>query len=328
MKVKSLGYLGIGASDPLAWLRYGVDILGLMPARANPGEGWGAPQSDVNAVRRSGDGIAADGSVYLKMDERQWRIGVHPDSSDRGLMYLGFELDGPQEFESAIAELRALQIPVQAGTEADAFARAVTGVARLQDPAGNEIELFYGPITDYLFNSSSPGQQFVAGSLGLGHLNLFVTEQAACFEFYTRVLGFRLTDYICIGPESRLQFLRCNVRHHSIAIMETGGITGLQHMMLEVRNVDDVGRVLDRAMRNDFKITATMGRHRNDGVLSFYMRSPSGFDVEIGCEGLLLDENWTTNAFCEGDVWGHHGLLDAVQQSAIGMMERAAKGGK
>ena len=327
MKIKSVGYLGIGAVDPLAWRHYGVDVLGMMPARANPGEGWAPPETAGNKVRVSGDGVAADGTVYLKMDVRQWRIAVHPDSRDRGMLYLGLELDGPLALEAAVKELQALQIPVELGTEEDAFARAVTGIARVKDPAGNALELFYGPATDYLFHSPTPGQQFVAGALGLGHLNLFVTQQAACFEFYTRVLGFRLTDYIRIGPGARLQFLRCNARHHSVAIMEMAGLSGLQHLMLEVRNIDDVGRLLDRATRAGVKITSTLGRHRNDGVLSFYMRSPSGFDVEIGCEGLLLDDSWTTNEFCEGDVWGHQGLLEAIQQSAIGMMEHAARAG-
>ena len=43
MEIKSLGYIGFGAKDPLEWLKFGTDIIGMMPARAVPGESWGFP---------------------------------------------------------------------------------------------------------------------------------------------------------------------------------------------------------------------------------------------------------------------------------------------
>lgn len=323
MNIKSVAYVGIGAADPKAWLRYGVEVLGMMPARAVPGSDWGPP-ADAGGLR-SGDGIGADGSIYLKMDERQWRIAVHPDAEDCGLLYLGLEVDSALELEAAAQTLRAQSCEVRPGTEQEARSRAVTGLLHVNDPAGNALELFYGPTCDYSFNSPAAGQAFVAGHLGVGHFNLFVTQQRACFDFYTRVLGFRLSDYIRFGPETSLQFLRCNARHHSIAMVDMGGITGLQHMLVELATIDDVGRAQDRARRAGVEISSSLGRHRNDGMLSFYMRSPSGFDVEVGCDGRLLDETWSTNEFCEGDVWGHDGLVEAVQRAGETMRARSTR---
>ena len=37
-------------------------------------------------------------------------------------------------------------------------------------------------------------------------------------------------------------------------------------------------------------MSATLGRHVNDKMLSFYMKTPGGFDVEFGCEGLQVDD--------------------------------------
>jgi 3,4-dihydroxy-9,10-secoandrosta-1,3,5(10)-triene-9,17-dione 4,5-dioxygenase len=51
-------------------------------------------------------------------------------------------------------------------------------------------------------------------------------------------------------------------------------------------------------------------------MFSFYVRSPAGFDVEIGCEGLLVDESWIPNRFVEGDVWGHQGLTAEALEAA------------
>ena len=323
MKIKAVGYVGIGASAPQAWLSYGTDILGMMPARVVPGEEWGMPGE--SGLTRQGSGIAADGSIYLKMDERQWRIAVHPDADERGLLYLGLELEGHLELDAAVRELREQKIEVRVGTETEARARAVSGIVYLHDPAGNALELFYGPTTDYSFNSPCPGQQFIAGHLGVGHFNLFVDKQPQCFDFYTRVLGFKLSDYIRFGPAASLQFLRCNSRHHSIAMVDMGGVVGLQHMLIELKDIDDVGKIMDRARRHGIAISSSLGRHRNDGMLSFYMRSPSGFDVEVGCDGLQLDDTWTANEFCEGDVWGHEGLVEAVQRAGEFMRAQAER---
>jgi hypothetical protein len=57
-------------------------------------------------------------------------------------------------------------------------------------------------------------------------------------------------------------------------------------------------------------------------MLSFYMRGPGEFDIEVGCGGLLLDDSWRANEFCEGDVWGHDGLIEAVQNAARDMADR------
>jgi 3,4-dihydroxy-9,10-secoandrosta-1,3,5(10)-triene-9,17-dione 4,5-dioxygenase len=313
MQVKAVAYVGLLATDTSAWLSYCTAILGMMPARAIPGEGWGAPGEERPDSERTG--VGPDGSVYLKMDERQWRVAIHPSASENGLAYLGLELDTATELDEAVRELRALDIEVRVGGQDEARARAVTGVAFLRDPSGNALELFYGQTADHKFRSPVVDHTFVAGHLGIGHFNLFVKNQAACFDFYTKVLGFRLSDHFSYGGEARLQFLHCNPRHHSVAMIELGGAPGLQHMLVEVRDIDAVGATLDRALKAGVEIISSLGRHRNDRMLSFYMSSPGGFHVEVGCEGRLLDDTWRANEFCEGDVWGHQGLMEAVQNA-------------
>jgi 3,4-dihydroxy-9,10-secoandrosta-1,3,5(10)-triene-9,17-dione 4,5-dioxygenase len=80
--------------------------------------------------------------------------------------------------------------------------------------------------------------------------------------------------------------------------------------------IDDVGRAHDRAVAAGLPITTSLGRHANDEMFSFYVRSPAGFDVEIGCGGRLVDAAWTPNRFVEGDVWGHEGLTAEALESA------------
>jgi len=317
MQIQALGYVGIGAPDPRPWLALGREMLGAMPARAVPGESWGTPASEGEPGPASrGSGLGEDGSVYLKLDERQWRIAVHPAPEGRPLLYLGLELAGSRELEQAVDELVDRGIDVARCSDEEASRRAVTALASLRDPAGNPIELFYGPTVDHAFRSPL-GARFRAGRLGVGHVNLFVPDMAAALDFYVGNLGFRLSDYIVFGPGLSAQFLRCNERHHSIALTHVGPSSGLHHLMLELEDVDGVGQALDRAHRLGLTITSTLGRHRNDRMLSFYFAGPSGFDVEIGCEGLLVDESWPTTQFVEGDVWGHRGLtVEAIQEAS------------
>jgi len=84
-----------------------------------------------------------------------------------------------------------------------------------------------------------------------------------------------------------------------------------------VSDIDQVGFALERATKAGFTITATLGRHKNDHMLSFYMRSPAGFEIEIGCGGRHVDDaTWVVNHFTDGDLWGHHGLSAESMQQA------------
>ena len=321
MRIKSLGYLGLGVVDPRQWLDFATQVVGAMPARAVPGEAWSLAGQDAPQVRQSGGtGVAPDGSVYIKIDEWQWRVAAHPVTGRPGVQYLGLEVHDQQQLEIVAAELEAAGFPARMGIPGEARARSVTALLHSCDPAGNPLEFFYGPTMDFNFTSPQAGTRFVAGKYGLGHLNLFVKDLPACFDFYTRLLGFQLSDYIRFGEGASVQFLRCNARHHSIALVEGAGVNGPHHLLFEVPDIDSVGRALDRAMKRNIPVSSTLGRHINDNMLSFYMQSPLGFDVEIGCEGAMLDDDWTAREFCEGDVWGHHGLTaEAIKQAAESM---------
>jgi 3,4-dihydroxy-9,10-secoandrosta-1,3,5(10)-triene-9,17-dione 4,5-dioxygenase len=316
MKIRGLGYIGVGATDPVACLRYGTEILGLMPARAVAGESWGTPAVPGSGPASGGSGIAADGSIYLKLDDWQWRIAVHPDGGRTGLLYMGFELDSELALEQAVAELRDAGHSAEMGARAKALGRSVTGIAYTRDPAGNDIELFYGPTLDRKFQSPL-GMRFDTGDMGLGHVNLLVDRLKDCKDFYIRVLGFRLTDYIEFGPDMSANFYHCNPRHHTVGLTRVGPFNGTHHLMLQVIDVDQVGQCLERAEAAGAVITSTLGRHANDRMLSFYMRSPLGIEIEIGCEAIRVGDDWTPRAFVEGDIWGHKGLTaEAIQSSA------------
>ena len=81
--------------------------------------------------------------------------------------------------------------------------------------------------------------------------------------------------------------------------------------------IDDVLQCYERVTDAGIEIKSTLGRHINDGMLSFYMASPFGFEVEIGWDGIDVGDDWSPRQFCEGDIWGHRGLdAETIQEES------------
>ena len=80
----------------------------------------------------------------------------------------------------------------------------------------------------------------------------------------------------------------------------------LNHIMLQVTSLDAVGRGLDRANAAGVPIASSLGKHTNDQMVSFYMQTPSGFDVEYGFGGIEIDDaTWQVGAHHATSIWGH-----------------------
>src|SRR5205807_222696 len=62
-----------------------------------------------------------------------------------------------------------------------------------------------------------------------------------------------------------------------------------------------------------------LGRHPNDRMVSFYVRSPSGFEIEYGWGALEVGEDWTVTQYDAVSVWGHK----MVGTSPPGALEEA-----
>ena len=58
-------------------------------------------------------------------------------------------------------------------------------------------------------------------------------------------------------------------------------------------------------------------------MLSFYMASPFGFEVEIGCDAIRVGPDWTPRYRGPGDLWGHHGLTaENIQDAGDGIASK------
>ena len=261
-----------------------------------------------------GDGTT-EGALYLRMDDFAARLVIVPGEKDR-LLISGWEVADAPALQRLRETLAKADVDFVEGTREEKSERRVEGLIRFTDPAGNVLEAFHG--AQYLGRRfvSPYGHKFITAEQGLGHVVLTCDDDAAAQAFYQDVLGFRLRDSMSLPPQIAgrpadgdpvwLRFYGCNPRHHALAFMPMPNPTGIVHLMVEVGNSDDVGLCLDRASRKNVKMSATLGRHINDKMLSFYMKTPGGFDMEFGCEGLEVeDESWIARESVGISLWGH-----------------------
>jgi 3,4-dihydroxy-9,10-secoandrosta-1,3,5(10)-triene-9,17-dione 4,5-dioxygenase len=292
MGIRSLGYLRIEATDMAAWREYGLKVLGMV----------------------EGKGVDPE-ALYLRMDDFPARLVITPGSADR-LATTGWEAANAGELAEIRSRLDSASVPYKEGTPEELADRRVDELISFDDPSGNTQEVFHGVALQHRRVVSPYGHTFVTGEQGLGHVVLSTKDDEASLRFYRDVLGFRLRDSMRLppqmvgrpadGPPAWLRFFGCNPRHHSLAFLPMPTPSGIVHLMVEVANTDDVGLCLDRAIRRKVPMSATLGRHVNDLMLSFYMKTPGGFDVEFGCEGRQVDdENWIARESTAVSLWGH-----------------------
>jgi len=298
-RVTQLGYLGMEVSDVPAWQRFGTDVLGL-----------------------ESNGPDEDGTLFLRMDENHHRFALHRGASD-DLAYAGWETRDEASLRAIAERLESQGVEVTWGDAADARKRRVMSLIKLRDPSGVATEVYYGPLmeAERPFRSPRAIGGFEAGSLGLGHIVLSVDDYEASLRFYRDGLGLLISDFIELDMGSAgntmVAFFHCGPRHHSIAIAQFPAAKRLHHFMLQVRDVDDVGNTYYLCQDQGVPITSSLGRHTNDHMMSFYIRTPSGFQVEYGYGGRVIDdEAWEVQVHHAPSIWGHRAPDPAPRATA------------
>ena len=287
--VKELAYSVYEVSSLPDWERFACELLGLQI------------------------GEKSDGLLTLRTDAKAHRWILVPGPAD-DLVATGYEVAGDADLDAIVANLRAEGIEVTDGGADLAAARKVNRIFVTADPIGNRIELVTGLAdADTPFASDKLLGGFVTGAGGAGHQVLMEHDvpREKILDFYTRLLGFRISDFIreelAPGFVADVVFLHCNGRHHTVAFGNMPFPKKTHHFMLEVADMRDVGLAYDRCMDARQPFEMTLGMHPNDHMFSFYVRTPSGTNVEFGWGGLIIDdeEAWTTVTYDKLSAWGH-----------------------
>ncbi|HKR40204.1 MAG TPA: VOC family protein [Paraburkholderia sp.] len=289
MEISGLAYVVAETTDMAKWSDYAQQVLGAMTERS------------------------PEGSLRVKIDERQFRILVVASKRD-AYAASGWEVRDAGAFAAAVAALEQASVTFTRGDKALCAERCVQQLVAFDDPSGNRHEIVWGFKSDFRRFASPVGvARFVTGDIGMGHAVLPATIFDATVAFFREVMGFGLSDLFNFqpagpdGPTLPIHFLHCaNGRHHSLAFAGFPVESGCVHIMLEVESMPEVGRALDRMAAHSVPLSATLGQHTNDRVTSFYMKSPSGFDIEYGYGGAVVDwKQHIAHEFTAVSLWGH-----------------------
>ena len=287
MTIQAFGYLGVGSDKFDDWTQFATNWLGMQ------------------AVDR-GAGMRA-----FRMDDRKQRL-VIDNSLPAGQRYFGWEVADAAALDALAAKLEAAGVAVTREPASLADARLVRELISFADPAGNRLEAFHGAqVADEPFQPGRHIAGFRTGSQGMGHALLLVPDAQAAVKFYCELLGFRISDYMAAPVNA--YFLHVNPRHHSVALVQAP-VNRMHHLMVELYSLDDVGQCYDLASTQPERIVATLGRHSNDLMTSFYQRTPSDIYVEYGWGGREVDDAvWQPHPVeTLASYWGHKGLFEAL----------------
>ncbi|TVP44627.1 MAG: extradiol ring-cleavage dioxygenase [Halomonas sp.] len=297
------GYAVISTRRLDEWKRFGGEALGL--------------HMDVRSAN----------VVSFRVDERERRLIVQSGQHD-DFAALGLEVLTDEALAEILSRLRGFGISITEVSGEEAALRGVDAFWAFEGPKRQKIELFRtAATTDAPLTLGVSG--FLTGDSGLGHLAITSAAPDAMIDFWQTVFDARRSDRIeanMSGVNLLITFLRLNERHHSIAVARTKGVlmdpipTRIQHMAMEVASLDDVTDSYIRCRKLGFRMAQSVGQHTNDREISYYVISPSGFEIEIGWNPLRVDESgWDDSTVHQGtSFWGHNpldiGIGDRLKQ--------------
>jgi catechol-2,3-dioxygenase len=120
----------------------------------------------------------------------------------------------------------------------------------------------------------------------LGHVAFVVPDVHAVADFYQRILGFRVSDWI----EDVFVFMRCNPDHHTVNFVR-GKNTSMHHFAFQLRDFSHLESGCDVLSQNRIPIIWGPLRHGPGHNVSIYHRNPDQQVIEFFAElDQVLDE--------------------------------------
>jgi catechol-2,3-dioxygenase len=143
-----------------------------------------------------------------------------------------------------------------------------------QDPNGTSIELH----SAYKFHPADLSDTGI-GPLKFGHVAHRVREVELVTSFYTKHLGFRVSDWM----GDHFAFLRCGVDHHTVNFVRYEE-PRLHHIAFEVKDWAELQRGVEILRKRGIQLVWGPLRHVVGHNVAAYHRNPDEVRVELFCE--------------------------------------------
>ena len=280
-----LAYLGIAVPEPASLDVFFGEVIGLV-------------EGDMPHTWRN--------------DDRTHRIIVE-EGAATDASFVGFEAVDAAAFDRVVARLDDAGFDV---VEGEGGPRRVARLACTEAPWGVQVEIVLGlERAATPFSSPLVPGGFLTNGVGFGHAVFATQHFDESHRFLVDGLGLRQSDWlemeVAPGIVLEVRFYHSNARHHTVALAKAPFELPqtLHHLMVETNTPDDVGAAFDRAWTSELPIPNGLGRHDNDGMFSFYVASPAGFQVEVGHGAKVITEGWDQNRRYERiSSWGHQAM--------------------
>jgi len=247
IRPRRIGHAVFETPDLERQLVHYTEIIGLVPVARERDRAFLATKLGQLVVELRRGGEARCTTLTFEMspeDDDLFKIG--PFLSDEGITF----------------ELRSDPAP------------GIREVLGFNDPKGTKIELFSS------WSYIAPNQDVIgAGPLKLGHVAFSVADAKAMAEFYERVLGFRVSDWI----GDFFVFMRCNSDHHTVNFI-TGRQVGIHHMAFEVKDFSHLQNACDAFGRKNVQIVWGPTRLGPGHNIAVFHRNPDDQLIELYCE--------------------------------------------
>lgn len=301
-----LGYLVIETDKFADWRRFGRDAIGMHLDDSLP---------DV---------------LRFRLDDHDCRFLLHRGPAE-DVTALGWQLDDHRAFDEIVARVTRAGVPITRGGAEETALRGVERLVRFPGPNGLTQEIFTRARP-----ATAPPNLVVSGGFvtgdGIGHIAVTSKRPHLIRGYYNTVFDARLSDYIdetIGGLKFKIRFLRVNQRHHTVAIAAVNRLpinpirTRVQHLNIQVADLDDMTATYQRVKQLGFDMALGVGQHTNDRELSFYARTPSGFEWEVGWNPIVVDEKiWEPTTHRGISLWGHtpegQTVIDKLRQFKVG----------
>lgn len=122
-----------------------------------------------------------------------------------------------------------------------------------------------------------------------GHIVLFVRDIHKSVDFYTKIVGLQVSDWI----EDQMVFLRCGEDHHDLGLAQiprdAEGYNntfywhraGLEHFAYQLGGLEEIEAAAKHLQANGVEIVRGIGKHGPGENLFLVFKDPDGNHVEF-----------------------------------------------
>jgi catechol 2,3-dioxygenase-like lactoylglutathione lyase family enzyme len=180
------------------------------------------------------------------------------------------------------------------------------GGLRVADPEGNGVLVlpYREPTSRWTPHARPVEDQVVGHPRKLGHVNFLTGAISEGVDFYTRVLGMQVTDWLGEGGV----WLHVNSDHHVMALVDKG-YSHLHHLAFDVVDIGQMRVALDHLGRHGRWLGWGPTRHGVGGNIASYVRIvEEECFVELYCDMEQLEADheprrWPDNRY-SSNTWG------------------------